>query len=176
MTIRYVAILALLFIAVVAGCGGPPGESSVPAIQCGSLRVWPVPRGRPAVPREGHEALRRQARVKLTRATLDHVSYTAERFCVEQGRYPASFSELIEADSAIPLYTPCRFELLTAPLDAWNRPIVYELERGTPKIYSVGPDGVAGTPDDIRVIVGEDPESETEPIDAYEDCGLRDGV
>jgi hypothetical protein len=47
---------------------------------------------------------------------------------------------------------------------------VYESEGGIPKIYSTGPDGVAGTPDDVRVRVGEDPESETRPIDALEEC------
>jgi hypothetical protein len=176
MTMRFVLILTMSLIGVFAGCGGPRNGSSDSAMQCGSLRVWPGAVEPMIPPPDAPEAAFRYAELLQTQAALDHVSYSAERFCVEHSRYPASLSELIEADSEVPPYTPCRFELLAAPLDAWDRPVVYESQGGIPKIYSVGPDGVAGTPDDVRVKVGEDPSSETEAIDAYRDCGLRDGV
>jgi hypothetical protein len=174
MRIRLVVILPIALIAVFAGCRGAGEDSS--ANPCGSLRAWPTVPGLWVPPADAGEAAFRAAAIWETQDALNLVSYAAERFCVEHGGYPASLSELIEADSEIPPLTPCRFELLAAPLDAWDRPIVYESEGGIPKIYSTGPDGVAGTPDDVRVRVGEDPTGETKPIDARKECGLRNGV
>ncbi|MFN3648182.1 MAG: hypothetical protein ACK47B_01275 [Armatimonadota bacterium] len=53
-----------------------------------------------------------------------------ERWQREHGRYPRSMEEL--SGKWLP----------EAPVDAWERPLVYRLRNGRPLLYSLGPDGI----------------------------------
>jgi general secretion pathway protein G len=96
------------------------------------------------------------AQIDITKSRIDEVRDTIEIFCTKMHRYPSSdkgLEELMvapedekEAASWIKL-------LDKIPVDAWNRPLQYELIDGfdgpTYRVYSFGPDGIAGTDDDI---------------------------
>ena len=63
----------------------------------------------------------------------------------DYGRYPTNLQALTKAG-------PTGEPYLTGPLlDPWGRPYQYGVTTGTPpyRLWSAGPDGVSGTPDDI---------------------------
>ena len=92
------------------------------------------------------------ARAKQTcaQAEVDGIAGALAAYKAESGTYPAADALV----SALRSEEPEAKEYLRKPLDQtdpWGHGIVYELiESGTNTLYSVGPDGKAGTEDDVH--------------------------
>ena len=79
--------------------------------------------------------------VKATCASMRTITTSLKGFRAETGRYPASLQELVDAKYVEKI-----------PLDAWRRPFVYTAPGMNDRpfaLLSLGPDGVAGTEDDL---------------------------
>jgi hypothetical protein len=73
------------------------------------------------------ESLRRLRTVE----TIQELSFMAEIYKYKNGSYPSQINQIGDAR------------------DSWGRPFVYSVEGGNLKILSAGPDGKAGTADDL---------------------------
>ena len=73
---------------------------------------------------------------------LVNILRVAELFRMENSRYPTAMGEMIDAtdDGGKPLAV----SLAEYPTDPWQHPYVYELVAGSPRVTSLGSDGVAG--------------------------------
>jgi general secretion pathway protein G len=91
---------------------------------------------------------------QTTRETIGSVASALKTFEVDVGRYPTT-EEGLEALMQSPNVTGWQGPYLARrPVDAWGWPLVYRFS-GTGasaefELYSVGPDGVADTGDDVR--------------------------
>ena len=92
------------------------------------------------------------AKPKIARHQLEQLSEALEIYINTQGRVPTTNEGLqallVPIGGAWPL-------LPAIPVDPWGAPFVYSLEEGERglkyRIASLGPDGIAGTEDDIVV-------------------------
>ena len=96
------------------------------------------------------------AAVQTTRETMGNVASALKTFEVDVGRYPTTeegLQALMEAPDVAGWRGPY---LERVAADAWGRPLVYRCP-GTDHpvefdLFSVGPDGVEGTADDIPLM------------------------
>lgn len=80
------------------------------------------------------------ARIATTEASRGTIEQGVISYQLTTGAYPATLNQLVPND------------LTTLPLDGWQRPFIYTLTPNGPTPFdlrSAGPDGVAGTADDI---------------------------
>ena len=87
-----------------------------------------------------------KARIATTKMSLHTIDGALQQYNLEKGSYPASLSALTSGS------TP--YLKLTNLTDGWKHPIWYAVPgpNGKPySLYSAGPDGEAGTQDDIDV-------------------------
>jgi general secretion pathway protein G len=92
-----------------------------------------------------------QARLAAAHADLSSIKTALDAFEVDNGHYPKSLQDLVQQPSnAKSWHGPY---LDNVPMDPWGNPYVYTFPgRHNPNgfdIYSGGPDGKAGTDDDI---------------------------
>jgi hypothetical protein len=90
-----------------------------------------------------------------TAVTAAEIETALSNYREEHGHYPPlefNLDELAVGRDGTPLERPY---LSGRPRDAWGRPFRYELFEGKPRVYSGGPDGKFGTPDDIHAKVLE---------------------
>lgn len=81
-----------------------------------------------------------KARIATTQAILATIEQAVLNHQLATGSYPTTLNQLT------PTY------LTSIPLDGWKRPFIYAPTPGGPTPFdlrSVGPDGIAGTADDI---------------------------
>jgi general secretion pathway protein G len=92
-----------------------------------------------------------QARQTATRADLSSIKTALDAYEVDNGFYPKSLQDLIQPPSNARNWHGPYLESL--PQDPWGNPYVYSYPgRHNPNgfdIYSVGPDGKAGSDDDV---------------------------
>ena len=81
--------------------------------------------------------IRRKNEIHRTQAVLEGLRSACEHYRVRHGRFPESLEAL---ESRVPLEY----------LDAWRRPIRYEVDAGKPKLWSLGPNAEDPS-DDIAV-------------------------
>jgi general secretion pathway protein G len=76
-----------------------------------------------------------------------------DRYCVETGDYPKSLQDLVQQPTNETNWQGPYFDPPKLPTDPWGNPYVYEFSgKHKPEsydLYSLGPDGKAGTDDDI---------------------------
>ena len=87
-----------------------------------------------------------EAQVKTTRTVIATLSTAADIFELRTGKYPPSMTALFEAD---PKTGKAPTVAKSDAVDAWGKPLVYELRDERPRITSDGPDKTPGTADDI---------------------------
>ncbi len=84
----------------------------------------------------------------VTQARVESTWHAATEFFDQRGRWP-QWSELCASGRGD---NTCRFlPMDSAFTDGWGRPMEYSLEASGPRISSLGPDGVHGTPDDVTL-------------------------
>ena len=92
-----------------------------------------------------------QARLTAARADISSIKTALDAYEVDNGFYPRSLQDLIQQPSNAKNWHGPYLDNL--PIDPWNNPYVYTYPgRHNPNgfdLYSVGPDGKAGTADDI---------------------------
>jgi general secretion pathway protein G len=92
-----------------------------------------------------------QARQAAARADISSIKTALDAFEVDSGGYPRSLQDLIQQPGNAKNWHGPYLESL--PQDPWGNPYVYNFPGGhNPNgfdLYSVGPDGKAGTDDDI---------------------------
>jgi len=92
-----------------------------------------------------------QARVAAAHADISSIKTALDAYEVDNGFYPKSLQDLIQQPSNAKNWHGPYLDNL--PVDPWNNPYVYTYPgRHNPSgfdLYSVGPDGKAGTDDDI---------------------------
>ena len=96
----------------------------------------------PAPPDGSHKQSVAASNVQTLRGALD-------KLLMDAGRYPATEEgpvSLVHNPGPTNWNGPYIFELKPDP---WGRPFRYANEAGTPRLYSVGADGEAGTADDV---------------------------
>jgi general secretion pathway protein G len=96
------------------------------------------------------------ANIRVTRASIKGLEKTVDLYAVDHaGTYPQTIAELLTptvGTDGVKLDPLLEVE----PLDAWQRPLMYQYESTTdsakPKIWSLGPDGQNnnGSGDDIN--------------------------
>jgi general secretion pathway protein G len=97
--------------------------------------------------------LTQQANSALTEAQFFQIEGALRAYEVSVGEYPTT-EQGLEAllESPTGLADPDQWRgpyLEVLPLDAWDNPYQYEREDGSPSLWSLGPDGIDGTDDDI---------------------------
>jgi hypothetical protein len=87
-----------------------------------------------------------QVRTRRTREAIQEVDAAVEKYRAENGGYPAAedFVDLI--DKLAPRYLS-----RVIRLDGWGRELRIAVVRGKPAALSDGPDGKAGTADDVKL-------------------------
>ena len=92
-----------------------------------------------------------QARLAAAHADISSIKTALDAYEVDNGFYPKSLQDLIQQPNNARNWHGPYLENL--PVDPWNNPYVYAFPgRHTPNgfdLSSVGPDGKAGTEDDI---------------------------
>ena len=88
-------------------------------------------------------------KVARARADLDALAAALEAFRRERGFYVVADSSAALVDQLNPRYTPDVIRI-----DPWHRPYEYTGTRDTYALRSLGPDGKAGTDDDITLTGG----------------------
>ena len=83
------------------------------------------------------------------RAELETIATALEAFRRERGSYVEAKTEAALVDFLSP-----RYLARVIRLDAWHRPYEYEGSREAYMLRSLGPDGKAGTPDDVVLAKG----------------------
>lgn len=83
---------------------------------------------------------------KLARTELESIAGALERFRKERGFYIVSDSHAVAIDHLSP-----RYLALIIRVDPWHQPYKYQGDRDRFTLRSTGPDGKAGTPDDISI-------------------------
>ncbi|MCE3017656.1 MAG: type II secretion system protein GspG [Pirellula sp.] len=91
-----------------------------------------------------------KARVNTAKASLSTLSNSVKEYQIEigNGNLPQSLEALVSQPSDVEAGAWFA-KLDKLPMDPWNKPFEYEVTGTTFKIKSNGPDGVAGTADDI---------------------------
>lgn len=146
------SIYVLMAGCVVASCrvSEPPRTGSPTLASCGrlftlrSLEPFVAPLTGASMAQED-VADHRDARIQLSL-----VSYAAERFCVEVGRYPNSVQEIISYGRRLPSDAGCAIRY-RMPRHPWTQRYRYDLNHGSPQIVSPGPDDRYGTSDDVSL-------------------------
>lgn len=101
---------------------------------------------------EDLDTLMRALNVEKTaraRAELESIATALESFRRERGFYPESKSEAALIDGLNP-----RYLARVIRVDPWHKPYEYEGSRSGFVLRSAGPDGKAGTPDDVTFTSG----------------------
>jgi hypothetical protein len=84
--------------------------------------------------------------VREARDQVGKLAGALDMYCLGQARYPESITDPAVAGQLTNLVVGLSFT------DPWGRPIGYaSTGPGNCEVWSAGPDGLAGTPDDIRV-------------------------
>jgi hypothetical protein len=83
---------------------------------------------------------------KQARAELQLIATALEKFRKDRGFYIVSDSQAVAIDHLSPRYLP-----RVIRIDPWRQPYKYQGERGHFTLRSTGPDGKAGTQDDISI-------------------------
>lgn len=104
----------------------------------------------------GHDALfggysHGRASEKMTSHRLDQIRLAVELFLNDCGDYPTE-QQGLEALFVNPGLEQWKGPYLIGQsirVDAWGRPYAYEIIKGTPVVYSLGPDGISQTRDDL---------------------------
>lgn len=91
-----------------------------------------------------------KARVNTAKASLSTLSNSVKEYQIDigNGNLPQSLEALVSQPSDVEAGAWFA-KLDKLPMDPWNKPFEYEVTGTTFKIKSNGPDGVAGTADDI---------------------------
>ena len=84
----------------------------------------------------------REARVKAAQGDIANVGVALDLFELDQGRYPSSLSELLTSERKY-------IKEAGVPRDPWDNEYIYNYSGQTYELKSSGPDGIAGTEDDI---------------------------
>lgn len=97
--------------------------------------------------------MQQQAETAMTKAQIFQIEAALGHYQVMIGEYPTTEQGLsalqqCPADLANPNVWDGPY-LEELPVDAWDNPYQYELQDGSPTIWSFGPDGIDGTDDDI---------------------------
>ena len=92
-----------------------------------------------------------QARETAVRADLSSIKTALDAFEVDNGYYPKSLQDLLQSPSDAKNWHGPYLDKM--PLDPWTNPYLYAYpgkhNSGAYDLMSVGPDGKAGTDDDI---------------------------
>ena len=102
---------------------------------------------------------------EMNRARLAEVAAAAASFKKDMGRYPTAAEGLaalakqpaVGGERWLGPYLPANYLRKDAVVDAGGRPLVYRVDAGGSAVSTVGPDGKAGTKDDLTVVFGEKP-------------------
>jgi general secretion pathway protein G len=91
-----------------------------------------------------------KAKVNTAKASLSTLSNSVKEYQIEigNGNLPQSLEALVSQPSDVEAGAWFA-KLDKLPMDPWNKPFEYKVNGSTFEIKSNGPDGVAGTPDDI---------------------------
>jgi general secretion pathway protein G len=93
-----------------------------------------------------------RARINAAKANISTLSNSIKEYQIEigNGNLPQSLEALTTQPSDVEAgaWSP---KLEKLPMDPWQKPYEYKVNGGTFVITSNGPDGVAGTPDDISL-------------------------
>ena len=95
-----------------------------------------------------------QSQIENTKATLNLLMTGIERYYDEQKFYPSSPYDMMQLPSCKELLSAAEIPGTAKPTDGFGHEIVYsptEGPGGRPKLTSNGPDGLAGTKDDITL-------------------------
>lgn len=84
----------------------------------------------------------REARIKAAEGDISNLGTALELFELEQGAFPSSLGELLTSDKKYLRQTQ-------VPVDPWGNAYTYSNMGDSYTLSSAGPDGVAGTGDDI---------------------------
>jgi len=95
-----------------------------------------------------------EAYVKATRTSISGLEGAVKLYASEHdGQFPESIEKMMtpEADQVTGKQHPAYLEKI--PMDAWKKPLQYQYTNdgslSKPKIWSFGPDGQDGSPDDV---------------------------
>jgi general secretion pathway protein G len=89
-----------------------------------------------------------RAKIDTARGQIGLIQSACDLFRLHMNDYPASLQQLIENPQTGSKWAGPYMEKL--PKDPWNNDYVYEPVTGAkPRIYSMGPDGQAGSADDV---------------------------
>ena len=90
---------------------------------------------------------------EVTQLKVYEIETALQSYRLTIGNYPTTEQGLGALQQCPPdLADPDRWRgpyIEELPLDAWNRPYQYRLDDDDPMIWSIGPDGIDGTDDDI---------------------------
>lgn len=89
-----------------------------------------------------------KAKVNAAKASLSTLSNSVKEYQIEFGNLPQSLEALVSQPSDVEAGAWFA-KLDKLPMDPWNKPFEYKVTGSTFEIKSNGPDGVAGTADDI---------------------------
>lgn len=92
--------------------------------------------------------LKDKAQADTVRAQINLFYESCDLYRFHARDYPLNLEQLTDPGSLGPETSDALMESI--PVDPWGQPYVYEYRPGAkPNIYSVGMDGISGTPDDI---------------------------
>ena len=91
-----------------------------------------------------------RARINAAKANISTLSNSIKEYQIEIGNLPQSLEALVSQPSDVEAGAWFA-KLEKLPMDPWLKPFEYKVNGGTFVITSNGPDGVAGTPDDISL-------------------------
>ncbi|MBN2685207.1 MAG: type II secretion system protein GspG [Pontiellaceae bacterium] len=115
------------------------------------------------IPNRNPSSYQNRAQRSATKANLHVLQAAVAEFKMHTGNYPdpeIGLVCLVEEEWDGPYLTKAKI-----PKDGWGNDFIYRLENGVPTIRSAGPDGKAGTKDDIvsdYEYLSSDPEEEDE--------------
>ncbi len=89
--------------------------------------------------------------VTPTEALLEYYAFCVGEFRRDVGRFPATVDELYSKPKGMLLWKGPYLDGGPPPLDDWKRPVAYETDGTGFTLRSAGPDGVAGTGDDLAI-------------------------
>ena len=108
-----------------------------------------------------------KSEISATKANLSTIQVAIAEYEMHTGKYPDPEMGLISLmeDPGVEKWNGPYLNKAKIPKDAWGNDFIYRLENGAPTIRSAGPNGKAGTKDDIvsdYEFLSSDPEEEGE--------------
>jgi hypothetical protein len=167
---RFVSLpLTLLAACVAARAGTSVPQMSATGPECSEVVTWRMPESTVV---EATASDSRSIEVRGTQARINLLVFAAARFCLDSSRFPLSLAELVAARPARGRER-CRVDPHTL-VDWWGREFWMEVRESKLYIGSLGPDGAAGSPDDILIPSRSDPLAQV--VDVNQWCSPGSGL